>query len=243
MNPSRQPPDPAVELGLERLATPQDRGVALSELSDSYSRVLTGGDVPYDDKNRELADREITQAKTSAGSSPVSPASIVEAILFVGHPDNQPISARHMASLMRGVRSSEVELLVQELNELYAETDCPYRIESSGTGYRMKLAEKYDPLRENFYGRIRKAKLSQAAIEVLAIIAYHQPLTKAALKQKCDAVQRRAVSQLVRRGLVTLRPGQQGRASATYETSQRFLEMFGLASLLDLPQPHDIDQQ
>ena len=48
---------------------------------------------------------------------PVSPESIIEAILFVGHPGNEPVSSRSIASLMRGVRAAEVESMIQQLNE------------------------------------------------------------------------------------------------------------------------------
>lgn len=250
----------AVDLGLESLEDPQDQGVSLERLTDTYSRMLNDGDVPYEadeapaDTLRQDGLTETRQVHPlDAGTAmaddrdpdaacAISPTSIVEAILFVGHPQNESITARQMASLMRGVRSSEIDLLVQELNEHYASAGCPFQIESAAGGYRLVLLGRFDALRENFYGRIREAKLSQAAIEALATIAYHQPLNRAALQEKCDAAQRRAVPQLVRRGLVSVQHGASGREATSYQTTDRFLEMFGLDSLDDLPQPHFIDQ-
>lgn len=235
----------------ESLSAPTDEGISLEQLGDSYANLIGDGDVPYE-AVAELEAEEPSQpfqvqpAETEENDRdaccPVSPTSILEAILFVGHPENESISSRHIASLMRGVRSNEVELLVRELNDRYDESECPYRIETSAGGYRLVLLDKYAALRENFYGRVREAKLNQAAIEALATVAYHQPISRAELQEKCDPVQRRAVSQLVRRGLVAVEKEGTKSSSMVYRTTNRFLQMFGLTSLGDLPQPHDLDQ-
>jgi segregation and condensation protein B len=242
-----QPVEPELS---ETLSAPTDEGISLEQLGESYANLAGDGELPYEPT--ELTDESLSKPFPPAASEPqdddrdaccpVSPTSIVEAILFVGHPENEPISSRHIASLMRGVRSAEVDLLIQELNECYHEQACPYQIETSASGYRLVLLEKFAVLRENFYGRIREAKLNQAAIEALATVAYNQPIDRAALKQKCDPVQRRAVTQLIRRGLVSVEKQGAQSSSMVYRTTSRFLQMFGLASLNDLPQPHDLEQ-
>ena len=69
----------------------------------------------------------------------ISPRTILEAMLFVGHPANEPLTAKQVASLMRGVLPREIDELVRELNDAYAAEGTPYRIESDGAGYRLTL--------------------------------------------------------------------------------------------------------
>ena len=254
--PKRAPKNPnqpaaSVDADLtESLSAPADEGISLEQLGEAYANLVGAGDDPYESAGKDEAAQDVPVESQSVAASeddpdaccPVSPASIVESILFVGHPVNDPISSRNIASLMRGVRSNEVDLLVQELNELYAESGCPYHIETLAAGYRLTLLDEYAAVRENFYGRVREAKLNQAAIEALATVAYNQPLSRADLKERCDAAQRRALTQLVRRGLVSAEKEGEKASSMVYRTTPRFLQMFGLNSLQDLPQPHDLDQ-
>ncbi len=245
----------AAELG-DTLAAPKDEGISLEQLEGSYASLIGDGEEPYEHETDQAGSEEsiatpvsleLDVIDTSSADDPdvccpISPTSIVEAILFVGHPENRPISGRHIASLMRGVRSSEIELLVEELNSTYEASGCPYRIERTAGGFQLRLLERFAVLSEGFYGRIREAKLNQAAIEALATVAYGQPITREELKEACDEPQRRAVPQLIRRGLL-LAEKQEGRAGAmVYRTTDRFLEMFGLGTLDDLPQPHDLDR-
>ncbi len=97
---------------------------------------------------------------------PVTPLSILEAVLFVGRPDNGSIDAETVAGMMRGVRSAEIEQLVAELNEIYAADGHVMRIVASGEGYRMQLAEEFGSTADRFYGRVREIKLTQAASTV-----------------------------------------------------------------------------
>ncbi len=108
----------------------------------------------------------------------ISPRTILEAMLFVGNPTHEPLTAKHVASFMRGVRAREIDELVVELNEAYAAENCAYQIESVGAGYRLVLRPELSGLRDRFYGRVKDAKLSQQAIDVLALVAYNQPLTR-----------------------------------------------------------------
>lgn len=184
-----------------------------------------------------------TGAQTDAPSDDaceISPRSIVEAVLFVGHPENQPLTNKEIAKLMRGVEPSEVDDLVAELNRIYEEEECPYHIVSEGAGYRMALTGQYDALREKFYGRIKEARLSQAAIDVLAIVAYNQPITRERVDKLRGKPSSALLSQLVRRGLLRIeRPDEKPR-TPSYFTTQRFLEVFHLDHLDDLPHAEEL---
>src|SRR5207253_2340075 len=134
----------------------------------------------------------------------VSPQSIVEAMLFVGRPDNNPMSARELAAAMRGVSPKEIDEAVAQLNSTYDADGAPYRIDHTNAGYRMALRDEFQRMRDKFYGRVKEARLSPAALEVLSILAYHQPTTADQLNELRGAASAAALATLVRRRLVKL---------------------------------------
>lgn len=172
----------------------------------------------------------------SAAHDPVgvSPLTVLETMLFVGSIDNQPLEPARAAELMRGVTPADVLGMVEQLNARYDSSGCPYKIVHEGAGYRMKLRRAFHAIRNKFYGRVREARLSQAAIDTLAIVAYRQPLTADQVTQLRGTPSGHLLSQLVRRQLLRVeRP--KGSRTMRYTTSPRFLELFGLASLDELP--------
>lgn len=264
---AKKPVEPPVEpqdLGLEKFQSPpDDTGLSLEELSETYASLLGGGADPYDvapppetatvgngelpldmvvDAAREEPDDEPVDEERPSDSCEISPRTILEAMLFVGHPAGEPLTSKHVASLMRGVRPREVDELVAELNQAYEAEECPYRIESVGAGYRLTLWDQLGSLRDRFYGRVKDAKLSQAAIDVLAVVAYNQPLTRPEIDRLRHASSGAVLSQLIRRGLIRVeRPDRKPREPIFY-TTDRFLEVFGLSSLDELPKSQDLDR-
>lgn len=239
------------DLGLEAFqGQPDDQGLSLNALSEAYAELLDRGDDPYEERKgpepTDLADsliaeeEEIEEANAGEGHCEVSPRGILEAILFVGAPQNQSLSSRIIASLMRGVRPAEIDDLVIELNDEYAEGEMPYEIVSEHGGYRLVLRDDYSGLRNKFYGRIREAKLSQAAIDILAIIAYRQPVTC----EEVDRVRGRSSSailnQLVRRQLLSVIRSEKKPRVKRYQTTERFLKVFGMEQLEDLPRSQEV---
>ncbi len=178
-------------------------------------------------------------------SSPVEigPLSILEALLFVGDPQNRPVRPEMAASVMRNVQPEEIPELVRELNRRYDSAGCPYHIVSEGPGYRMTLRKPYWHLRNRFFARIRETKLSQAAIDVLAIVAYQQPITAEQVQHLRGKPSAGILSHLVQRQLLRVDRAQDGSRKAYYCTTDRFLALFGLESLEDLPKTEDIDKK
>lgn len=168
-------------------------------------------------------------------SCPISPHTIFEAMLFVGNTDNRPLESRRAAELMRGVEPEEIPDIVDQLNERYSENACPYTIVAEGVGYRLKLTEQLHPLRNKFYGSVREARLSQAAIEVLAIVAYRQPISSEDVNRLRDKPCSHILSQLVRRRLLQIERPADKSAKAVYLTTDRFLQLFGLDNIDELP--------
>ena len=242
-----RPPNPA--LALHDFQSPaEDQGLSLEELSTAYAELLQRGSSPYDEPVRPeasldevippVSDEALAvplETSTADAGCDLSPRSILEAMLFVGNSQNQPLAAGQVASLMRGVRPQEIDDLIQELNVQYAAEGCPYCVASVEAGYVLRLRDEFTTLRENFYGRVKDAKLTQQAVDVLAIVAYKQPIAREAVDRirgrPCGAV----LSQLVRRELLRMERSSGQTKTVHYHTTARFLRVFGLENLDELP--------
>ncbi|QDT10360.1 SMC-Scp complex subunit ScpB [Planctomycetes bacterium K23_9] len=167
-----------------------------------------------------------------------TPESIVEASLFVGHPENKSFSEERLASLMRDVTPEEVIEIIDGLNSSYREAEQGIRIVRDDHGYRMTIAPAVEKVRRSFLGKVREAKLSQAAIEVLALVAYQPGVTTQIVQDQRGRESGSLLNQLVRRRLLEMRrekPADGGRAVPHYYPTERFLQLFGLETLEDLP--------
>ena len=210
----------------------------LSVPPDQSAAIDPSGDPSGDPSERAV---ELDTHGDDEDSCALSPKTILEAMLFVGNFENEPLSAPRAAELMRGVDSCEIPALIKELNQRYGANGCPYSIVSEGAGYRMGLRREFHPVRNKFYGRVREARLSQAAKEVLAIVAYRQPLTSEQMTTLRGTPSGHLLTQLVRRRLLRVeRPPGKGR-TVLYRTTDRFLELFNLENLDDLPQSEELD--
>jgi len=171
----------------------------------------------------------------------VNPRTILEALLFVGHPANEPLTREQAAGCMRGVDAAEIDDLIAQLNREYEQLGCPYEIAAQDEGFRLTLRERWRPLRERFYGKLREARLSQAAVDVLSIVAYRQPIMREEVDELRGKDSGALLRQLVRRRLVRVEmPAAKG-APRKYFTTDRFLRLFGLERLEDLPQSEEIN--
>ena len=129
-----------------------------------------------------------------------------------------------------------VNSAVEMLNESYEKTDRSFRIERLAGGYRVMTLPAYASAIAAYQGARAKTSLSPAAIEALAIISYKQPVTRAKLEAIRGVACGEILRSLMERHLITIvgRAEELGRP-ILYGTSKRFLELFGLASLKDLP--------
>jgi segregation and condensation protein B len=161
-------------------------------------------------------------------------------MLFVGRPDNGAFSPRELAAAMRGVSPAEIDDAVAELNATYDADLAPYVIESTGAGYRLALRGEFERMRDKFYGTVREAKLSPAAMEVLSIIAYNQPVSAERINELRNAPNGVALSTLVRRKIIRLDRPNEPSAKPQYSTTERFLKLFSLQSLDELPRSEEV---
>jgi len=242
-------------LGLEGFAQPGDEGLSLNELSRAFAAILKKGADPYPQPPERPEQPPAGEVSAALALEPtaavggedeiaceITPRSILEAILFVGHPTGEPLLSERIAALMRGVRPAEVDDLVRDLNSEYERSGAPYSIESVGPGYQLTLKPEFAGLRDAFNGRVREARLSQSAIDVLAVVAYHQPLTQDEIERLRGKPSGGVLSQLVRRDLLALERPAAAKAKPVYRTTDRFLDLFGLDDLSELPRSQELER-
>jgi len=179
-----------------------------------------------------------------AESIELSPLSILEAMLFVGDKENRLLTPERAADFMRNVSPDEITQWVAVLNERYAAMNCPYEIVREDRGLRLALKDDFESVRTQFYGRVREARLNQSAIDVLSIVAYRQPITADEVQKIRKQPSNVILSQLVRRDLLCLeRDTREKRRLTYYKTTERFLRLFGLESLEELPTAEEIEEK
>ena len=169
------------------------------------------------------------------------PRTILEAMLFIGHPENEPLTREQATSGMRGVEVDEIDGLVGELNTEYEQQGCPYLIVEEESGFRMTLRPQWQSLRKRFYGKLRQARLSQAAIDVLSVVAYRQPISRDEVDELRGRESGALLRQLVRRRLLHLEIPEEKGSKRVYRTTERFLELFGLERVEDLPHSEEVE--
>ena len=197
------------------------------------------------DKNSENSENNENDGgveATGGRRAPIGPASILEAMLFVGDRENRPLTLARATELMRNVSETEAIEALADLNERYWRDGAPYRIVRDGDGFRMALRPEFDALAVRFVGgKTKEFKLTQTMIDVLALIAYRQPISlDEILETRNNATG--ALSQLVKRELVAQEKRVVDKKKvAFYSTTPRFLRLFNLESLDDLPIVGDVD--
>jgi len=165
-------------------------------------------------------------------------AATVEALLFA---TDSPLTPGKIAQLAGLPGQRAVKQAIIALNEKYGQMGCAFHVEPIAGGYQMLTRPEY----HDVVGRLFKAKsdsrLSQAAMETLAIVAYRQPILRADIEAirgvACGEVLRglmeKQLVKIVGRAEVLGRP-------MLYGTTKRFLEVFGLASIEDLPRVEEL---
>jgi len=171
----------------------------------------------------------------------LNPVQVIEALLFVG---GQPLTAKTICGVLRGEFDADfVEQAIEEINRRYASQNRPYEIRLGDGGHRIVLRPEYEPLRNRVYGfGPKQVRLSQETLEILALVAYRQPISRRKTEEIAKRNAGSPLRQLLERGLLILdHPDGTPPAEAQYRTSGRFLQLFGVGRLEDLPQIEDLN--
>jgi segregation and condensation protein B len=156
----------------------------------------------------------------------------LEALLFV---TDEPLAASRVAKLLeRG--EAEVVKALTELAAEYARDERGFQLREVAGGWRMYTHPAFHPVIEQMVLSWDVRRLSQAALEALAVIAYHQPVTRQGVNAVRGVNSEGVISSLVEKGLVREvgRDRAQGNA-VIYGTTRTFLEKFGLKDISELP--------
>ncbi len=151
-----------------------------------------------------------------------------------------PLTAPRARQVIRGMTADQFTQTIDELNRAYRRQNRPYLIQPRDQGYVLALRPKFRGVMEKVFGGAREARLSTQAIDVLALVAYRQPATKAEVDSLRGAESGPLLRQLVRRGLIqVMHRADADRKEVSYGTTPRFLELFGLHNLDDLPKTQE----
>jgi segregation and condensation protein B len=162
----------------------------------------------------------------------------IEAALLAA---DEPLTLRRLAAAAGANDASESRQLVQRLQELYEQDGTAFQVEELAGGFQLLTRPEYHP----WLARLRRAgnelRLSAAARETLAIVAYRQPITRADVEAIRGVQSSDMLHQLMEKGVVRIagREDSLGRP-VLYGTTRKFLQIFGLRSLRDLPQAQEL---
>ena len=155
----------------------------------------------------------------------------LEAVLMVV---DEPIPAPALASALE-VPTQDVEAELAAMEEAYAAEHHGFTVRRVGEGWRYYSRVDYAPVVEKFLLDGQQARLTQAALETLAVIAYRQPVSRSRVSAVRGVNVDGVIRTLLTRGLIA-EAGHDGESGAhLYTTTSYFLERMGIASLDDLP--------
>jgi len=165
---------------------------------------------------------------------------IIEALILSSP---EPLSTSKIINILQNITKGEINNIVTELNEKYHNSDTSFRIRKIAGGYQVYITENYAGYVEELFTRRRVQKLTRAALETVAIIAYRQPVTRVDIEMIRGVASDSAVRTLLERKFITL----SGRAKTIgrpllYSTTDDFLKYFSLDSLNDLPKMEEIEE-
>jgi len=163
---------------------------------------------------------------------------------------DEPIKTTEIIKVIKGIdgdeiqiSEEEIETIVENLNQMYSENNLSFRIVKIAEGLAFATKPEFAKYVGYLSSEKSKRKLSQQALETLAIIAYKQPITKPELEQIRGVNVDYIISTLIEKNLITI----VGRAETIgrpllYGTTPEFLKYFGLNKLSDLPKPREIEE-
>ena len=183
---------------------------------------------------------EATGASDAGADAEPTLTATVEAILMTV---DKPIAAKRIAEVIGVEGVGEINAAVEQLNRFYDEHGSSFRIESVAGGYQVLTRPQFHDVLAQLHRTRSEGKLSPAALETLAIVAYKQPVLRTTIESIRGAASGEVLRSLMDRNLVKIvgRAEEIGRP-LLYGTTKHFLEVFGLASLKDLPKAEELQK-
>jgi len=214
------------------------------EIEDSDDAEIQGevldeeeSDSPEPERQDNIDKSEEPGDESQEPSNELTLESVIEAVLFAS---DEPLTVVRLASITEST-TKQVREHIENLNKKYQDNNHAFRIEQIAGGFQMLTLSSYNHWLKKLLRARSETKLSPAAMETLAIIAYKQPVIRADI----EAIRGVAVGEVIRslsyKGLVKI----VGRAEILgrpmlYGTTKKFLEVFGLNTLKDLPKIEEL---
>lgn len=236
------------EFNEDELAADDD-GYEMTENDDESDELAAAGDA--DDGSQSSSDAEFAGSELEGFESAEIEdieklsaekiRSIVESVLFA---TDKPLSIAVIKQSFKGtqVRSKDIRQALTELSDEYAQSWRGFSLEEVGGGFQLRTkADNMEYLRQTV--KARPFKLSGPALEVMAIVAYKQPVTKSQIDEIRGVESGHLLRALMEKNLVNFgeRSDLPGKPMF-YESTRKFLEIFGLRNLQELPSLSEIDQ-
>ncbi len=219
-------------------------GLVYNALTMSKSAAMTDAPEPDTARRGKPSKSKPAPSPESEAGGDASPApehdtlaQRVEAILISV---DRPVSSEKISAMLDAVGTKAVNQAIDRLNRFYGQTGRSFQIEPVAKGWRIMTTPPFAELLAGVH-KHKPARLSPAAMETLAIIAYKQPILRADIESIRGVASGEVVRGLMDRRLVKIvgRAEEIGRPML-YGTTQAFLETFGLARLKDLPKPEEL---
>ncbi len=199
---------------------------------------VASSDEPDVDAMDERDDIEESDEAALAEAENITTEAVIEAVLFA---TDKPLTARKLANVLGIGDGNDVRRHIATLNERYEATGASFRIETVAKGYQMLTLPVFDRWIGKLVKARKESRLSPAALETLAVVAYKQPVMRADIETIRGVAGGEVLARLREMKLVTIvgRAEEVGRP-LLYGTTNRFLEVFGLSSLKELPQVDEL---
>ena len=215
----------------------QDEAAAATRARGDAADAVEPQDGAVDDEPATTTEEATADGDGSkaAAAEPEANLQLLEALLLSTH---HPLTAGRLAELLELGSTKPLRKAIKALNDQYVAGKRAFRIEQVAGGYQILTLPEFGDALKRMHQKEADAKLTKAALETLAIVAYKQPILRADVEAIRGCACGETIRSLMEKHLVKIA----GRAEVPgrpilYGTTKRFLELFGLNNLKDLPQP------
>ena len=164
----------------------------------------------------------------------------IEALLFAS---DTPLSANRLMSITGAASVGEIKEAVESIDRFYHEQRRSFEIVEVAGGYQIATLPEYSAVVAQLFKNRRKSRLSQPALETLAIIAYKQPVSRIDIETIRGVNSEGVLSTLVERELIAISGRGEGLGRPfLYSTTRKFLEYLGLKDHKDLPDMAELEK-
>ena len=165
---------------------------------------------------------------------------IIEALLFAS---DVPLSIDRILKILENIKENDVINAINELNSEYENSGRSFRVCKIGGGYQLVTEPEFSKYIKSLFKSRARSRLSHAALEVLSIIAFKQPISRPEIDHIRGVSSDGVIRTLLERNLLTIagRSDSVGRA-LLYRTTAEFLRHFGINDISDLPKPKELEE-